>query len=428
MRRRLGAGVPLVYAADWTEYGAHVRDGGATIRFPLDDLFADANIAAVGIDWYPPFTDWRDGPGHADLALAGDIHDRAYLKAAGASGEAFDWYYPDATARAAQDRHPITDGASGKPWIYRPKDLVGWWSNRHVERDGGVETRATAWVPAGKPIWLTEVGVPAVDKGTNGPNVFPDPKSAENAVPPFSRGVRDDLIQLRGLEAVLTRFDPAAPGFTAADNPVSPVYGGRMVDPAGIFVWCWDARPFPVFSDMTATWADAPQWGLGHWITGRIEGCDLDLLIARILAEFGFDAPSRWRRRPSATATPSTGRSPRGVPSNPWRRSSASTCRPRAAPCACAAPVATRPSPWPNPTSCGPRRRRRSCAGSAPRRARCPSASPSPSPMRRASITAGPAPPRPGPWAGGAGRPSSTPPSSPAGRWAIPSRRNGSTG
>ena len=291
VRRRLGAGVPLVYAADWTEYGAHVRDGGASIRFPLDALFADANIAAVGIDWYPPFTDWRDGPGHADLALAGDIHDRAYLKASGASGEAFDWYYPDAAARAAQDRHPITDGASGKSWIYRPKDLVGWWSNRHVERDGGVETRATAWVPAGKPIWLTEVGVPAVDKGTNGPNVFPDPKSAENAVPPFSRGVRDDLIQLRGLEAVLTRFDPAAPGFTAADNPVSPVYGGRMVDPASVFVWCWDARPFPVFSDMTATWADAPQWGLGHWITGRIEGCDLDLLIARILAEFGFDAP-----------------------------------------------------------------------------------------------------------------------------------------
>ena len=291
VRRRVGAGVPLVYAADWTEYGAHVRDGGATIRFPLDDLFADSNIAAVGIDWYPPFTDWRDGPGHADLALAGDVHDRAYLKAAGASGEAFDWFYPDDTARAAQDRHPITDGAYGKPWIHRPKDLVGWWSNRHVERDGGVETRTTAWVPAGKPIWLTEVGVPAVDKGTNGPNVFPDPKSAENARPPFSRGVRDDLIPLRGLEAVLARFDPAAPGFAASDNPVSPVYGGRMVDPTRVFVWCWDARPFPVFSDMTATWADAPQWGLGHWITGRIEGCDLDLLIARLLAEFGVDNP-----------------------------------------------------------------------------------------------------------------------------------------
>ena len=50
-----------------------------------------------------------------------------------------------------------------------------------MERDGGVETRTTAWVPAGKPIWLTEIGVPGVDKGTNGPNVFPDPKSSESA-------------------------------------------------------------------------------------------------------------------------------------------------------------------------------------------------------------------------------------------------------
>lgn len=292
LRSRLGTTVPLVYAADWTEYGADVRDGGATVRFPLDALFADSNIAAVGIDWYPPASDWRDTPGHADLSLAGDIHDRAYLKAGGASGEAFDWFYADDAARAAQARSAITDGTFGKPWIYRPKDLVGWWSNRHIERVGGVETGATAWVPMGKPIWLTEVGVPAVDKGTNGPNVFPDPKSSENAVPPFSRGERDDLIQLRGLEAILSRFDPAAPGFSASDNPVSPVYGGRMVDPAAIFVWCWDARPFPVFSDMTAAWADAPQWRLGHWITGRIEGCDLDRLVARILDEFGFDAPA----------------------------------------------------------------------------------------------------------------------------------------
>ncbi|MCJ2135355.1 glycoside hydrolase/phage tail family protein [Methylobacterium sp. J-026] len=290
VRERLGAGVALVYGADWTEYGAHIRDGGATIRFPLDDLFADPAIAAVGIDWYAPVSDWRDAPEHADLAVAGDIADRAYLKARGASGEGFDWYYADAEGRAAQDRRPITDGAAGKPWVYRAKDLVAWWSNPHVERDGGVETRTTAWVPGAKPIWLTEVGVPAVDKGTNGPNVFPDPKSVENAVPPESRGLRDELIQLRGLEAVIARFDPAVPGFREADNPVSPVYGGRMVDPAGIFVWAWDARPFPAFPTVRGVWADTGNWRIGHWITGRIEGCDLDLLVRAILADFGFDA------------------------------------------------------------------------------------------------------------------------------------------
>lgn len=293
VRAILGAGVPLVYAADWTEYGAHVRENGASLRFPLDPLFSDPNIAAVGIDYYPPLTDWRDTPGHADLARADAIHDRAFLKAACAAGEAFDWYYPDEAARAAQARLPITDGAYGKPWIYRGKDLVAWWSNRHVEREGGVETGATAWVPMGKPIWLTEIGVPAVDKGTNGPNVFPDPKSSEGAYPPFSRRIRDELIQIRGVEAVISRFDPAVPGFEPAHNPVSPVYGGRMVDPAAIFVWSWDARPFPAFPDVESVWADTGNWRVGHWITGRIEGCDLDLLVARILQDLGVAAPTR---------------------------------------------------------------------------------------------------------------------------------------
>ncbi|GJD42901.1 hypothetical protein AFCDBAGC_0743 [Methylobacterium cerastii] len=291
VRTRLTHGETLVYAADWTEYGAHVRDGGARVRFPLDALFADPSLDAVGIDYYPPISDFRDTPGHADLAEADAIDDRGYLKARLGAGEAFDWYYADAAARAAQVRTPITDGAYAKPWTFRAKDLVGWWSNAHVERDGGVETRATAWVPRGKPIWLTEVGVPAVDKGTNGPNVFPDPKSSENAYPPASRGLRDELIQLRGLEAILSRFNPAAAGFTAADNPRSPVYGGPMVDPRAVFVWAWDARPYPAFPDQGSVWADAGNWRVGHWITGRIEGCDLDRLILRVLADLGVDVP-----------------------------------------------------------------------------------------------------------------------------------------
>lgn len=292
VRTRLGTGVKLVYAADWTEYGAHVRDGGATVRFPLDALFADPAIDAVGIDYYPPLTDWRDGSGHADLALTEAITDPAYLKSRLGAGEAFDWYYADAAARAAQARTPITDGAYGKPWIYRAKDLVSWWGNPHVERDGGIETNATPWVPRSKPIWLTEIGVPAVDKGTNGPNVFPDPKSSENAAPPFSTGLRDDLIQARGLEAILARFDPALPGFEEAHNPVSPLYGGRMVPADSVFVWCWDARPFPAFPDFTTVWADAGNWSVGHWITGRIEGLDLAGLIGAILSELGIAAPA----------------------------------------------------------------------------------------------------------------------------------------
>lgn len=290
-RAILRASTKIVYAADWTEYGAHVLDGGDEVRFPLDPLFADDAIDAIGIDYYPPISDWRDGPGHADLADARSAYDVSYLRRRLGGGEAFEWYYANAADRNGQKRRPITDGAHDKAWIFRAKDLVSWWSNPHVERVGGAEIRTTAWRAKAKPIWLTEIGIPAVDKGPNGPNVFPDPKSSESAYPPFSRGVRDDLAQARGLEAVLSRFDPALEGFSSEYNPVSPVYGGRMVDPGHMFAWAWDARPFPAFPDFTSVWADGGNWETGHWITGRIEGATLDRLIVAILKDFGIAAP-----------------------------------------------------------------------------------------------------------------------------------------
>ena len=289
IRAVLGTGTAITYAADWTEYGADVRHDGAEVRFPLDPLWADPTIDAVGIDWYPPLSDWRDGPHHLDLGEARGPQDLDYLRSRLGAGEAFDWYYAGPADRSAQRRTPITDGAYGKPWTFRAKDLVGWWANPHVERLGGVEIGPTAWSPQGKPIWLTEIGIPAVDKGPNGPNVFPDPKSAESALPPFSSGMRDDLVQHRGLQAILSRFDPALPGYPAGANPVSVAYGGPMVAPGRSSVWCWDARPFPAFPDFTRVWADGPNWSGGHWITGRIEGAPLDGLVAAILSDHGLD-------------------------------------------------------------------------------------------------------------------------------------------
>ena len=116
---------------------------------------------------------------------------------------------------------------------------------------------------------------------------FPIRNHPKSAHPPFSRGVRDDLMQARGLEAILSRFDPALSGFQPAYNPVSAVDGRRMIDPANMFVWAWDARPFPVFPDFTSVWADGGNWETGHWITGRIEGAALDRLIVAILRDFG---------------------------------------------------------------------------------------------------------------------------------------------
>ncbi|WP_038361441.1 glycoside hydrolase/phage tail family protein [Bosea sp. UNC402CLCol] len=283
----------LTYAADWTEYGADVRNGGQDIDFPLDPLWASPAIGAIGIDYYPPLSDWRDSAAHADAAIARGPVDLAYLRGRLMSGEAYDWYYADEAGRAAQERLPIADGAYGKPWLFRPKDLVGWWSHPHIRRAGGVETGATAFVPGAKPIWLTEIGVPAVDKGANAPNVFPDVKSDEGGVPPFSSGARDDLVQARALEAIISGFDPARTGFEAARNPVHPVSGIRMVDPAHIFVWNWDARPFPAFPDLGGIWADGSNFETGHWLNGRLEGTPADRLVAKLLADFGLPPADR---------------------------------------------------------------------------------------------------------------------------------------
>jgi hypothetical protein len=165
---------------------------------------------------------------------------------------------------------------------------AGLVEQSHIERAGGVETAATAFVPGAKPIWLTEIGVPAVDKGGNAPNVFPIRNRLESGYPHFSSGARDDLVQARALEAIISGFDPARAGFEASRNPVHPGTGIRMVDPANIFVWSWDARPFPAFPDLNAVWADGSNYETGHWINGRIEGTPVDRLVRKILADFGL--------------------------------------------------------------------------------------------------------------------------------------------
>jgi len=282
----VGGATVVSYGADWTEYGAHVVDPSASeVRFPLDALWASSDIDAVGIDYYAPLSDWRDAGNQLDLALTDSPYRVSYLAGYLNGGEAYDWYYTDDAARDAQSRSAITDGL-GKPWIFRQKDIWNFWSQAHYERVGGAELGSpTAWVPQSKPIWLTEVGCPAVDKGANQPSTFPDPKSAEAGLPHYSNGRRDDLMQRRYLEAVLGAFDPA---FGAdALNPVSAVYGERMVMPDGIHLWTWDARPYPVFPAATDAWSDGPNWETGHWLSGRFGATPLDGLVSTILTDSG---------------------------------------------------------------------------------------------------------------------------------------------
>jgi hypothetical protein len=287
-RSILGAETKISYAANWSENTAHVVDAEANeVRFPLDALWASADVDFVGIDYYAPLSDWREGNAHLDAALHGSIYAAEYLRGNLRGGEAYDFYYADEEGRSAQTRLPITDGAFGKPWTFRAKDLWHWWGEEHVERVAGAELETpTAWLPQGKPIRFTEVGCPAVHFGANQPNVFPDAKSSLGGLPHFSNGGRDDLIQRRYLEAVSSMFDPAF-GASETDNPPSPHYDGRMVEGAGIYAWAWDARPFPAFPLASEVWADGANWQTGHWLNGRFGGVPLDDLVAAILADSG---------------------------------------------------------------------------------------------------------------------------------------------
>ena len=292
VRTILGPNTKIGYAADWSEYfGYQPQDGSGDRYFHLDPLWSDAEIDFIGIDNYMPLSDWRDSDTHAD-AHWGDIYDLDYLRANIEGGEGYDWFYHSPEAEAAQIRTPITDDAHGEPWIWRYKDIRNWWASAHHERIDGVRQELpTGWEPQSKPIWFTELGCAAIDKATNQPNKFLDPKSSESQLPRASDGRRDDLIQLQYLRAMYSHWgDPA-------NNPVSVEYGGPMIDMSRGFVWAWDARPFPWFPRNREIWSDGANYTTGHWITGRASARSLASVVREICVSAGvtqIDTDALW--------------------------------------------------------------------------------------------------------------------------------------
>lgn len=292
-------GAKITYASDWSEFTPYQTPDGNLV-FHLDPLWTSPSIDAIGIDNYWPLSDWRGVVG-IDEELYPNIYDPTYLATNIQGGEGFDFFYASDQDRIDQVRTPITDGL-GKPWVFRFKDIRSWWLNQHYNRFGGAEVASpTPWVPQSKPFWFTELGCPAIDKGTNQPNVFVDPKSSESFFPYFSFGTRDDLIQRRYIAAFVTWYA------SLAQNPTSAVYNGPMVDTSRIYIYNWDARPFPEFPTLTNVWGDGPNWERGHWITGRPInfpppelppdiGTEVDLMPARPMpkGEPAVDPKTGW--------------------------------------------------------------------------------------------------------------------------------------
>jgi GTA TIM-barrel-like domain/Putative phage tail protein len=297
VRALVGPLVKISYGADWTEYGAYQPPGTNDVRFPLDPLWASANVDFIGLDWYAPLTDRRDGGPRPDVAT---------FQAGIEGGEAYEFYYANDAARLAKSRTPITDGAYNEPWVWRQKDLRGFWSNAHYERTNGIRASTpTSWVPQSKPLALMELGFPAVDKGANRPSVFPDPKSVEAGLPPFSSGARDDVEQRLALEATLS--------YWRDHNLPSNIYAGDMMDMSRCHLWAWDARPFPHFPGLTNVWADGAYAMLGHWLSGRAGALSLAALVRDLchrsgLMDVNVDGVSGYVDG-FAIETPSSGRS-----------------------------------------------------------------------------------------------------------------------
>ncbi|MCH2547059.1 MAG: glycoside hydrolase TIM-barrel-like domain-containing protein [Alphaproteobacteria bacterium] len=236
----MGAGTKITYAADWSEY--HHTDGG---WYNLDSLWASPNIDFVGIDAYFPLTDAPQQGYDVNAVIDGWTQ-----------GEDYDFYYADAERT---NKQPL--GAA-----YASKDIAWWWNNTHVNPNG----QTTAWVPQSKPIWFTEYGFPSVDGATNQPNVFYDPDSSEGFFPRFSRGRVDFRAQRTGLKATELQWKDSL-----------------MIE--RMFVWTWDARPFPYWPDLLSVWADGGQWKTGHWINGKLGISALAAIVADLCRQVGLD-------------------------------------------------------------------------------------------------------------------------------------------
>lgn len=286
VRSILGPATKISYAADWSEYfGYQPQDGSGDRYFHLDSLWADPNIDFIGVDNYMPLADWRDTPGHLDGEKWDTTYDLDYLRSNIEGGEGYDWYYHSTEAREAQIRTEISDGAHLEPWVYRYKDLRGWWEHFHHERINGVRQAApTAWEPMSKPIWFTEYGCAAINKGANQPNKFLDRKSSESKLPHYSSGARDELMQMQYLRAMISYWDDPA------HNPQSTEYDGRMLDMGRAFVWAYDTRPYPFFPNNIGKWSDGDNYTRGHWINGRTAGRSLASVVGEICRRAGLAA------------------------------------------------------------------------------------------------------------------------------------------
>jgi len=180
----------------------------------------------------------------------------------------------------------------GEPWVWRYKDLTGWWQNDHHNRIGGPARwrRKPREVP-GKPsrFWFTEFGCAAIDKGTNQPNKISGPQViGESAAFLFQR--QPDEFQCRC--SICGRSIATLPRRGRTRDPALPPITGPMLDMgAGAMSGAGDARPYPFFPGNAALWSDGDNLH-ARALAERAGGLSRTLagVVAEICANAGVTA------------------------------------------------------------------------------------------------------------------------------------------
>lgn len=239
VKKILGPKVKITYAADWSEY--HHTDGG---WYNLDPLWACDYIDFVGIDAYFPLSNTTKV-----------FYDEKRIMKGWESGEGYDYYYSD---DKKLKKHPLNAA-------YAWKNIKHWWESDHFNPDGS----KTSWKPKQKKIWFTELGFPSVELSSNQPNVFYSPDSVESNFPIHSNGRVDFVAQRQALSA-------------------SEKYWRDSEFLENMFIWTWDARPYPYWPDLDRVWADGGCWSRGHWVNGKLGLTTLQAVIQDICLRSGI--------------------------------------------------------------------------------------------------------------------------------------------
>ncbi len=242
IKLQLGKEVTVTYAADWSEY--HSYDGW----YNMDELWSSEYIDVVGIDAYFPLTDGPEPPfGYSAEDVMGGW----------SSGVGYDYFYD--YSKGEPERVKYNDSR------YAWKNIAKWWSETHIN-PGGSKTK---WQPKMKKIWFTEYGFPSMNGCTNEPNGFVDKGSIESKYPRYSNGEVSFLSQKIAIEGTLKKWQSS-----------------EMVEK--MFLWAWDARPFPYFPNLCDMWTDCHNWQTGHWIQGKLSQLNISDVLSDLLQKTGL--------------------------------------------------------------------------------------------------------------------------------------------